>query len=325
MPGFIVYAESKNGAVRKASLEAVSEAARLAKEIGGPVTAVLLGTAPANAAAELGGAGANEVVTVEGAKLSTYSGEGFAFALKRAIDDAKPAACFIAATPLGRDLAPRVAVLAGTGLASDCVGFTVAGGKLRARRPVYAGKAYVTVESSSPPFVATLRPNVFAVSTGGVPAAVKSAAAPDADLRAVVKEVLAAVQGKLDVSEAPVIVSGGRGLKGPENWHLIENLAKAFGNAATGASRAVVDAGWRPHDEQVGQTGKTVSPTLYFACGISGAIQHLAGMSTSRVIVAINKDPEAPIFKVADYGIVGDVFEVLPVLTEEVKKLKAAG
>jgi electron transfer flavoprotein alpha subunit len=332
MAGIVVYAEVRNGSVRRASLEAVSEAARLAGSIGGDVTAALLGPAPADAGASLGNAGAKEVVAIDQAKLraasngsAAYSGEVFAAALKKVVDAKSPSAVFFAATPQGRDLAPRVAVLCGAGLASDCIGFKAEGGKLRAMRPVYAGKALITVEAVAPPLFATLRPNVFALGSGSASAPVTVQTAEDSDLRSVVKEVLAAVANKLDVTEAPVIVTGGRGMKGPENWHLIESLAAAFGNAAVGASRAVVDAGWRPHDEQVGQTGKTVSPTLYIACGVSGAIQHLAGMSSSRVIVAINKDAEAPIFKVADYGIVGDAFEVLPVLTEEVKKLKAAG
>jgi electron transfer flavoprotein alpha subunit len=324
MPGILVYAETKNGAVRKASLEAVSEAARLAAQLGGNVTAVCVGSIPTNAGDALGRAGASEVAAIADPKLAMYSGDGYAVAIHRLVAEKQPSACFFSATSQGKDLAPRVAVLANVGVASDCVGFAVEGGRLRARRPVYAGKATITVEAAAAPFVATLRPNVFAETNNGQAAPVVAKAAGEIDLKAVVKEVLAAVAGKLDVTEAPVVVSGGRGLKGPENWHLIESLAAAFGNAATGASRAVVDAGWRPHDEQVGQTGKTVAPTLYIACGISGAIQHLAGMSSSRVIVAINKDPEAPIFKVADYGIVGDVFEVLPVLTEAVKKLKAA-
>ncbi|MBI3820798.1 MAG: electron transfer flavoprotein subunit alpha/FixB family protein [Planctomycetes bacterium] len=323
MAGIVVFAELKSGAIRKASLESVSEAARLVGQIGGNVTAVAVGAAPADAGATLGRAGANEIIIINDPRLAAYSGDGYASVIKGVIEQKQPAAVFFAATPQGRDLAPRVAVLANAGVASDCVGFAVDNGKIRARRPVYAGKAYITVESAAPPLVATLRPNVFSQKTDGAPASSSNAAADGVDLRAVVKEVLAAAGTKLDVTEAPVVVSGGRGLKGPENWHLLEALAAAFGNAAVGATRAVVDAGWRPHDEQVGQTGKTVAPTLYFACGISGAIQHLAGMSSSRVIVAINKDPDAPIFKVADYGIVGDVFEVLPILTEEVKKLRS--
>ncbi|MFN0205062.1 MAG: electron transfer flavoprotein subunit alpha/FixB family protein [Planctomycetota bacterium] len=326
MSNILVFVELKSGAIRKSSLEAVSEASRLAKNLGGSVTAVTVGTAIGDAGAVLGKAGANEVITIQDEKLNNYSGDGFAVALHRIVGEKQPAAIFFAATPQGKDLAPRVAVLANSGLASDCIGFSVENGKIRAKRPVYAGKAYITVEAASGILAATLRPNVFAHSETGSPVTVVNKNSSTGDVLAIVKEVLSAVAAKLDVTEAPVVISGGRGLKGPEHWGLIDNLAKAFGgNAAIGATRAVVDAGWRPHDEQVGQTGKTVAPTLYIACGISGAIQHLAGMSSSRVIVAINKDPEAPIFKVADYGIVGDVFEVLPVLTEAVKALTAAG
>jgi electron transfer flavoprotein alpha subunit len=220
---------------------------------------------------------------------------------------------------MGKDLAPRVAARGAAGLASDCVALEAKGGRLVARRPMYSGKAYATVEWTGEPQVATLRPNVFPLGTPDASrqaAVVKSAA--DTAARARVTAVAATAQGKVQLTEAQVIVSGGRGLKGPEHFHLVEGLADAM-RGAVGASRAVVDAGWVDHQMQVGQTGKTVSPTLYVACGISGAIQHLAGMSSSKCIVAVNKDPDAPIFKVANYGILGDVFEVLPRLTEAAK------
>jgi electron transfer flavoprotein alpha subunit len=208
-----------------------------------------------------------------------------------------------------------VAAKVGAGLASDCVGLEARSGKLVARRPMYAGKAYATVEWGGEPQMATLRPNVFPL--GEKDASRKAEVVRGAALassRARVTAVKATTQGKVQLTEAQVIVSGGRGLKGPEHFHLVESLAEALG-AAVGASRAVVDAGWVDHQMQVGQTGKTVSPTLYVACGISGAIQHLAGMSTSKCIVAVNKDADAPIFKVANYGILGDVFDILPKLT----------
>jgi len=227
-------------------------------------------------------------------------------------------------TAMGRDLAPRVAAKLDSGLVSDCVALEIKDGRLIARRPMYSGKAYGTFVWTGEPQLATLRANVFAL---GKPDAARKAEVVDGRVdgtaRARVTAVHAKAGGKRELTESQIIVSGGRGLKGPENFHLVEELAAAMG-AAVGASRAVVDAGWVDHQMQVGQTGKTVSPTLYIACGISGAIQHLAGMSSSKVIVAINKDADAPIFKVADYGVVGDVFEILPKLTEAAKAYFAA-
>ncbi|MBA2244197.1 MAG: electron transfer flavoprotein subunit alpha/FixB family protein, partial [Gemmatimonadetes bacterium] len=222
-----------------------------------------------------------------------------------------------------KDLAPRVAARLGVGYAADCTAFEVEGGEVVATRPRYAGKVFSRVRFTGKPALLSVRPNVVMPTQSARAGEIRNLDVnlDGVDAGAVVREVRAAGGEKLDVSEAPVIVSGGRGLREPENFKLLEELAEALGNAAVGASRAVVDAGWRPHGEQVGQTGKTVAPTLYFAVGISGAIQHLAGMRTSKYIVAINKDPEAPIFKVADYGIVGDLFEILPRLTEEVRKL----
>jgi electron transfer flavoprotein alpha subunit len=238
----------------------------------------------------------------------------------------RPAAVILGHTVRGKDLGPRIAALLDAPMISDCVAFGADGGAIVARRPIYAGKALVNVSGRGELLVATLRPNAVMAEEGPAEGAVECApvAAPDKGLGAVLKEVLAAATRKIDLSEAGIIVSGGRGLKGPENFAMIEELAQELG-AAVGASRAVVDAGWRPHADQVGQTGKTVSPQLYIAVAISGAIQHLAGMRTSKYIVAINKDPEAPIFKVADYGIVGDAFEVVPRLTQAVRALKAQG
>ena len=226
-------------------------------------------------------------------------------------------------TAMGKDVAPRVAARVGAGLVSDVVKLEVKEGKLEARRPVYAGKALASVRWEGEPQMATLRPNVFAL---GTPEAARkhevvTGAADVSTRRARVQSVQAAGAGKVELTEAQIIVSGGRGLKGPENFHLVEELATALG-AAVGASRAVVDAGWVDHQMQVGQTGVTVSPQLYVAVGISGAIQHRAGMQTSKTIVAINKDPEAPIFELADFGLVGDLFNVVPQLTDEIEKRK---
>ena len=223
---------------------------------------------------------------------------------------------------LGRDVSGRVAARLGWGCLADVVKVAMEGDQIVATRPVYSGKAFATVDGAGKPVVVTLRPNVFPAQTGGGAAEVETLPAGAGEIRAVVREIEAKEGGELDVAEADVIVSGGRGIKGAENFALIREFASVLG-AAVGASRAVVDAGWIDHAHQVGQTGKVVSPSLYVACGISGAIQHLAGMSSSKVIVAINTDPEAPIFKVADYGVVGDLFKVLPPLIDEIKKLKS--
>jgi len=319
MPGIVAFAEHRDGRLRRPSLEAVSEAKRLTASLGGPVTAVVVGPGTEGLAAELASYGADKVHVFDDPALGAYATEPYARALAHAVTEAKPSAVLVPFTAMGKDLAPRAAARLGAGLASDCVGFTAKEGRLEARRPLYAGKAYATVRWEGEPQMATLRPNVFPLEK---PDAARKAEVVkgevDTSARAKVTAVHAAAAGKVELTEAQIIVSGGRGLKGPEHFHLIQELADALG-AAVGASRAVVDAGWVDHQLQVGQTGKTVSPTLYVACGISGAIQHLAGMSSSKIIVAINKDPDAPIFKVASYGLVGDVFEILPKLTEAAK------
>jgi electron transfer flavoprotein alpha subunit len=322
MAGILVFIEQRNGNLRKASLEALSEAKRLASGAGLAVDAVLAGHGIAGKAPELGKYGAGKVLVADEEKLALYSAEGYAAAVRAAVERSAPLALFMAATALGRDLSGRVAARLGWGCLADVVRVRIEGGAVVATRPVYSGKALATADGAGKPVVVTLRPNVFPVVVGDGKAEVEALPRVTGDIRAVVREILAKEGGELDVAEADVIVSGGRGIKGPENFALIRDLAKLLG-AAVGASRAVVDAGWIDHAHQVGQTGKVVSPSLYIACGISGAIQHLAGMSSSKVIVAINKDPEAPIFKVADYGIVGDLFQVVPPLIDEIKKLKA--
>jgi electron transfer flavoprotein alpha subunit len=319
MPTILTFAEQRDGKLRRASLEVVSEARRLAGALGATVSTIVIGPGAAGLAGELASYGADRVHAFEDAGFAGYATESWARAVAQVLSETKPGVVLFPFTAMGKDLAPRVAARAGAGLASDCVALEVKGDRLVARRPMYAGKAYATVEWAGEPQMASLRPNVFPL---GEPDPSRKAevvkASVDATARAKVTAIRATAQGKVELAEAQVIVSGGRGLKGPEHFHLVTSLAEAMG-AAVGASRAVVDAGWVDHQMQVGQTGKTVSPSLYIACGISGAIQHLAGMSSSKVVVAINKDADAPIFKVANYGILGDVFEMLPKLTEAAK------
>jgi electron transfer flavoprotein alpha subunit len=318
----LVFIEQRDGRVRSVSREALGEASRLAASLGGPVVGVCCAAVDPGLAA-LGEAGADQVLLATHEAFALYDAAGYAAAVAAAVKSLAPAAVLFPASAMGRDLAPRVAALAGVGLASDCSGVSAAGGKLVATRPVYAGKALQKVAFPASPAMLTLRPKLFAAiePQAGKRATVEpvafewNAAAP----RAKVTAVIGAKGGKLDVTEAEIVVSGGRGMKGPEHFALLESLADVLG-ASVGASRAVVDAGWRPHGEQVGQTGKVVAPKLYIAVGISGAIQHLAGMTSSKCIVAINKDPDAPIFKVADYGVVGDLFEVLPALTSALQQ-----
>jgi electron transfer flavoprotein alpha subunit len=324
MPCIIALCEQVDGAPKKVAGEVASECLRQGQAAGFPVVALTIGPGAAAAAARLSEFGIEQAVAIEGGSAATYSGEAWAAALAAAIRSKEAVLVAVGATSFARDLLGRLGALLSSSPAADCIALTSAGGRFKVRRPVYAGKAILTVELKGRPALASLRPNVFAATkVAGRTAKVETvapAAAPARCGRLVGR--VASGGGRLELSEAEVVVSGGRGLKTPENFkRLIEPLAEALG-AAVGASRAVVDAGWRPHSEQVGQTGRTVAPRLYVACGISGAIQHLAGMRTARTIVAINKDKEAPIFKVADYGIVGDVDEILPALTEQAKALR---
>ena len=323
MAGILTIIEQRDGVIRKASLESLSEARRVAAQSGWPVAAVLIGSGVGGAAAELGKYGAATVYVADEPVLARYSAEGWAAAAASAVQRCQPDVVFLAATSLGRDLAGRVAAKLRAGCIPDVVKVAIENGTLVAVRPVYSGKAMATVEAGpAKPVVVSLRPNVFAAEAAAGQAAVEALPATGAAPRAATEAFESAGGAELDVAEADVIVSGGRGIKGPEHFALIRSLADALG-AAVGASRAVVDAGWIDHSHQVGQTGKVVSPSLYVACGISGAIQHLAGMSSSKLIVAINKDADAPIFKVADYGVVGDLFQVIPPMVEEIRKLKA--
>src|SRR5262245_31449544 len=320
MSNIVVVAEVRAGKLKRPSLEAVAAGRQLAQKTGGKVVAVALGAGLDAAGAELANSGAHQVVLADAPALAAFSGDAWAKMVAEQVKARAAAAVLMAHTAMGKDLLPRVAALLDAGLVTDAIAVDFAGGRFTATKPAFAGKVLMQVAAARAPFLATLRPNNFAPASGSGAAVEKIAPAAGTFL-SVVKEVVAAASDRVPLQEAKVVVSGGRGLKGPEHFHLIEELAAAFGPgvAAVGSTRAVVDAGWRPHREQVGQTGKVVAPKLYIAVGISGAIQHLAGMRTARTIVAINKDPEAPIFKVADYGIVGDAFEVVPALTAAIK------
>jgi electron transfer flavoprotein alpha subunit len=323
--GILVFIEERDGTIKKPSLEALGAARKLADVLQEPVTALFIGLK--EPAVNLAQFGADKVVHARHELLATYSTEGFAETVVQAVKPVDPRIILGSATAMGRDALPRVAARLCVGLAQDCTEIRIVDGKqLECVRPIYAGKAFARVRPTMAPAMATLRPNVFSL---GAPDAARTAEisvfTPELkpeQIRARVVAIQAASGAKVELTEADIIVSGGRGMKGPENFPIVQELADALGGAM-GASRAAVDAGWIGHERQVGQTGKTVSPTLYIACGISGAIQHLAGMSSSKYVVAINKDPEAPIFKLADYGIVGDLFVVVPALTNEVKKLKS--
>ena len=316
----LVFCELKDGQLRKPSAEALSEGRRLADASGKQLGALFVGASSAGAA-DAAKYGADVILTAEGGTLASYSSDAFAQVVADAVKAKGATVLLAAATAVGKDVAPRTAARLAAGYASDVTALSIVDGKLQAVRPVYAGKAFATTSFASAVQVATTRPNVFPAAEKAGAGAVEALAAPTGDFKSMVKEILAKAGGKLDLSEANVIVSGGRGVKDGANFKLLEDFADAIGGVV-GASRAAVDAGWGlPHSMQVGQTGKVVSPTLYIACGISGAIQHIAGMSGSKFIVAINKDPEAPIFKLASYGIVGDLFEVVPELTKAAKAM----
>jgi electron transfer flavoprotein alpha subunit len=322
--GVWIVAEQREGAFRKISYELASAARKLADELGEEVCAVLLGSGVEGIAGELGKYGVDKVYVADSPVFEPYTTDAHAIAVAKIVKEKDAAILLLGASAQGKDLASRLVGKLATGLATDCTALRLDGGKLVAIRPMYAGKCYGEVVISSFPQMATLRPNVFAaVENAKAGAGEKFDAGIDASqLKTKVLEVQKESSGKVDLTEANFIVSGGRGMQGPEGYSVLEELANVLG-ATVGASRAAVDAGWRPQSDQVGQTGKIVSANLYVACGISGSIQHLAGMSSSKVIVAINKDSEAPIFAKADYGIVDDLFKVVPELTKECKKLLA--
>ena len=321
MADILIVAEHADDKLKKYSTELAGKAAELAGACGGLLTAVLFGEKREAAAMELGRFGVKKVFLPEHADLASCSGENCSKVLCDLVAKEKPAFVFATASTFGRDLMARSAMRLRTGRASDCVAVSVDGGRAKLSRPVFGGKAIAEVAIDGSPQMATLRPNLFPVPApaSNEPELVPFAAEPG-PVRARVVGTSDAESGMVDLAEAERIVSGGRAVGSAENFAMIKELAAAL-RASVGASRAAVDAGFISHDHQVGQTGKTVNPTLYVACGISGAIQHLAGMRTSKVVVAINRDPEAPIFSKADYGIVGDIFKVVPALTRAARRL----
>lgn len=314
----LVYIESQDDSLKRSSNEALSAASKFGDEV-----IALIWNGDDSHAAKAAEYGANKTLNLEDVDvLENYSSVAMAKAIAQAAEEEEVDAVFVSANAAGKELAPRVAIHLEAGYIADCIDFENSDG-LVATKPVYAGKAQIKTKVKTEKGVYSLRPNVFTATPVESPSETDfedfDSDLEESDASAIVTSVTKS-EGKIDVAEASVIVSGGRGLKAPENFNLVEDLASTLG-AAVGASRAVVDAGWRPHAEQVGQTGKTVSPNLYVAVGISGAVQHLAGMSSSKVIFAINKDKDAPIFKVADYGIVGDAFEIVPKVIEKIKAL----
>ena len=315
----LVVAEQVDGAFRKVTFEALGAAGQIAAQISAEAIVAVLGCGDESVAAELGKYGAAAVILADDPALREYTTDAYCNVLADIIHQKQPAVVLLGATTQGKDLAARLAARLDAPLAMDCVALSMEGEQVVATRNMYGGKIIAQVTLSGTPAIAAIRPNTLPLIEAAGSATVEKVTVQVGEvLTQVVSKQLEA--GKVDLTEADVVVSGGRGMGGPD-YSVIEALAEALG-AAVGASRSAVDEGWRPASDQVGQTGKTVSPTLYVACGISGAIQHLAGMSSSNTIVAVNKDPEAPIFAKADYGIVGDLFEVVPALTEEVKKFK---
>lgn len=319
MATITVFTEFAGGQLKKSALELLTSA----RASGNKVQAIALGTGAGQLADQLGLFGVDEAFLGDNSVFDNYNPEVYTTAVASLLEAQKPSIVLASSTMLGRDLFPRVAARLKTGIASDCTELKINGENVEARRPMYAGKCTAgVVFESSPIKIVLMRPNQLPAGApeGKKNVNVQVVAPPSMDLKTLVKQVVKGTSEKLDLTEANIIVAGGRGMKDAESFKLLHDLAEVIG-ATVGASRAVVDAGWVPHGMQVGQTGKTVAPTLYIACGVSGAIQHLAGMSGSKVIVAINKDANAPIFQKATYGIVGDVFEVLPLLTAEFKKL----
>ncbi len=316
------FIETRESEIKNVSFEAAAVAAKIASDAGCTPVGIAIGSGISDKLSAFGEYGISEVLVVDNDNMNLYS-DAYAAAFTEAVKSIDPKYLVITASAMGKDMSSKVAAKLDSELISDVIELNLADSKLEAVKPVFAGKARITVTTSSDLQYVTIRPKVFSPAKAGTVDCSITAFDFDAgsvDIKAKVKEIVFGAAGKVDLTEADIIVAGGRGMQDPTNFKMIEELADVLG-ATVGASRAVVDAGWRLHSDQVGQTGKTVNPNLYIAVGISGAIQHLAGMSASKCIVAINNDPEAPIFKAADYGIVGDLFEILPALTEEFKKV----
>ena len=318
--GVFVITELMDGEFRKVSYEAVSEARRLADGLSTDVIAAVLGSGVEDIAGELGKYGADKVLVVDDAALADYTTDAYTNVLADLIKGLDPALIIMGATMQGKDLAGRLAARLDAGVAMDCVAIKLENDQLTYTRPMFGGKVLAEVEIKGSPQIVAVRPNVMTITETPKEGAIEKPGVGAGEVKTTVLEKSMETGDKVELTEADIVVSGGRGTGG--DFAVVEELAAALGGAV-GASRSAVDEGWRPHSDQVGQTGKVVSPTMYVACGISGAIQHLAGMSTSKYIVAINKDPEAPIFSKADFGIVGDLFEMVPAIAEEVKKIKS--
>jgi electron transfer flavoprotein alpha subunit len=326
MADVLVYAELRDGALRPVAKEAVSAGRTLAGALGGRLDVVSLGPpGTAQAASALAAFGADRILVAEDPTWSHYAPDSAVRAIEQVAAAEAYGAIVFGASAQGKDLSARTGARLGRSLAAEVTEIEVADGRIVVTRPVYAGKAYARLAFRGAPALLSIRPNVFPVVERAGAGEIVPLGLDAGEARTRVLGIERGERERLDVREAGMVVAGGRGLQGPDSWSLLEELVEALGPDATlGASRAVVDAGWRPHAEQVGQTGKVVSPNLYFAIGISGAIQHIAGMRTAKVIVAVNRDPEAPIFGVANYGIVGDAFEVVPRLSEEIRALRGS-
>lgn len=319
--GILVIAEGRAEGLRKVSFELVNIAQQLAGELGGAVQGAVLGNNVSAWANTLAQTGVQRVLVVDNPALEKFAPESYASALAEIIRAADPALVLFGATGWGKEVSARTAAKLDWGLVTDCTEARIENGTLVLTRPIFAGKAIATVRAKKFPVMVSMRPNIIPpLEANQTAAPIETISVTLKEPRAYVTESVVSAKSKVDLGEASIVVSGGRGVKGPEGFAPVQELADTLGGAL-GASRAAVDAGWIDYTHQVGQTGKTVAPKLYIAAGISGAIQHLAGMSSSKVVVAINKDPDAPIFKIADYGIVGDLFEVLPALNEQVRKL----